>query len=303
MQISISTSISQFKFGAGGPAWLLTGGVWDDAGVWDDSSVWIDGVVWTNPDLTTASYDSVSFSVASQETNPHEIVFKTDGTKFYVVGFDSDSVFEYNLSTAWNLATATYSQSFSVSSQETQPSGLFFKSDGTKLYVVGFASDTIYQYSLSTAWDVSTASYDSVSKSVSTEEGSTTGLFFKDDGTKVFIIGLSADKIHEYSLSTAWDISSASLTTDFSVASQEGQAHALYFNEDGTRVFIVGGFNQTVYQYSLSSAWDISTASYDSISFSVSSQASGPQGLTFKSDGSKMYVIDSITDSIYQYSV
>jgi len=303
MQISISTSISQFKFGAGGPAWLLTGGVWDDAGVWDDSSVWIDGVTWTNPDLTTASYDSVSFSVTSQETNPHEIVFKTDGTKFYVVGFNNDSVFEYNLSTAWNLATATYSQSFSVSSEETQPSGLFFKSDGTKFYVVGFASDTIYQYSLSTAWDVSTASYDSVSKSVSTEEGQTTSLFFKDDGTKVFIIGLSIDKIHEYSLSTAWDISSASLTTDFSVASQEGQAHALYFNEDGTRVFIVGGFGQTVYQYSLSSAWDISTASYDSISFSVSSQAAGPFGLAFKSDGAKMYVMDSTTDSIYQYSV
>jgi hypothetical protein len=28
------------------------------------------GVVWTDPDLTTASYESLSFSVSSQETLP-----------------------------------------------------------------------------------------------------------------------------------------------------------------------------------------------------------------------------------------
>lgn len=303
MQIGIGISLTQLNAGAGGPDWLLTGGVWDDDGVWNDSSVWIDGVVWTNPDLSTASYDSVSLSVASQENNPHEAVFKTDGTKLYVLGFQNDSVFEYNLSTAWNLSTASYSQSFSVASQENQPSGLFFKSDGTKFYVVGFNTDTIYQYSMSTAWDVSSASYDSVSFSVSSQESQPTGIFFKDDGTKVFVIGLSGDDINEYSLSTAWNISTASYTTSFSVSGQEGQPHSLYFNEDGTRVFIVGGFTNSVYQYSLSTAWDISTASYDSVAFSVSSQSSGSQSVTFKSDGAKMYILDGTTDNIYQYSV
>ena len=38
------------------------------------------------------------------------------------------------------------------------------------MYVVGSSLDTVYQYALSTAWDVSTASYDSVSLSVSSQD-------------------------------------------------------------------------------------------------------------------------------------
>ena len=41
MQIGIGISLTQLNAGAGGPDWLLTGGVWDDDGVWNDSSVWI----------------------------------------------------------------------------------------------------------------------------------------------------------------------------------------------------------------------------------------------------------------------
>jgi hypothetical protein len=36
--------------------------------------------------LAVASYDGVSFSVTNEEDLPRGIFFKTDGTKFYVVG-------------------------------------------------------------------------------------------------------------------------------------------------------------------------------------------------------------------------
>jgi len=38
--------------------------------------------------------------------------------------------------------------------------------------------------------------------------------YSKDDGTKMFITGKSGS-VHEYSLSTAWDVSTASLATSF----------------------------------------------------------------------------------------
>ena len=99
--------------------------------------------------LSRAAYTNVSFSVAAPIGSPEDIAFKSDGTKMYVVGSAEDKVFQYSLSTAWNLSTASYdSVSFSVAGQDSAPTGLAFKSNGTRMYVVGNGSDTIYQYSL-----------------------------------------------------------------------------------------------------------------------------------------------------------
>ena len=65
---------------------------------------------------------------------------------------------------------------------------MFFKSDGTKFYVLGTGNDTIYQYSCATAWNVSTASYDVRLFSVTTQESTPHGLFFKSDGNKFYIV-------------------------------------------------------------------------------------------------------------------
>jgi DNA-binding beta-propeller fold protein YncE len=252
-------------------------------------------------DIANASYDSVSFSVAGEETGPQGLFFKPDGTKMYVVGLSGDDVNEYNLSTAWDITTASYSQNFSVATQDTIPSGLSFKPDGTKMYVAGNSSDAVHEYSLSTAWDVSTASY-SQSFSVSAQDTQTSGLFFKPDGTKMFVTATNGDEVNMYTLSTAWDISTASYTSRAAVGSQDIAPNGLSFNSDGTKMFVIGSGNDSVYEYSLSTAWDVSTASYSSISFSVVSQATGPSDMFFKSDGSKMYVLDGSSGAVYQYS-
>ncbi len=65
----------------------------------------------------------------------------------YVIGYTGDDVNEYDLSTAWDITTASYLQNFSVAAQETGPTGLFFKPDGTKMYVIGTTGDAVWQYS------------------------------------------------------------------------------------------------------------------------------------------------------------
>jgi hypothetical protein len=63
------------------------------------------------------------------------------------MGNANDTVFQYNLSVAYDISTASYSNiSFSVASQEDNPNAVCFKPDGTKMYVVGYTNDTIYQY-------------------------------------------------------------------------------------------------------------------------------------------------------------
>jgi len=273
------------------------------SGTVSGATLLLDGAAASSYDLANAAYDSVSFSVASQETSPAFVQFKADGTKMYVGGSGSDTVYQYSLSTAWDASTASYdSVSFSVASQENNLRGLYIKQDGTKFYTIGIQADVVHQYSMSTAWDISSASYDSVSFSVSSQENEAQGISFKSDGTKMFIVGSLGDEVNEFSLSTAWDISSASFTINFSVSGQDTNPNDLYFKPDGTKFWVSGDTNDTVYQYSCSAAWDISTASYDSVSFSVATQDTGPQGLAFGNNGTKMYVVGSVTDIIYQYS-
>ena len=259
------------------------------------------GPVWTDPDLANASYDSVSFSVAGQQGSPRSVFFSSDGSKVYITGNTPASVSEYNLSTSWDISTASYVQDFSVSTQDTVPTGVSFKTDGTKMYVTGGSGDDVNEYSLSTAWDISTASYVQNS-SVAAQDTTPYNAVFKTDGTSMYIVGYVGNDINEYSLSTAWDISTASYVQNFSFASQSSGFTSVAFASDGSQMFALSNTSDTVFEYSLSTAWDISTASYSSVSFSVTSQENSPSALAFKSDGSKMYVIGFTGDTIYQYS-
>jgi DNA-binding beta-propeller fold protein YncE len=77
----------------------------------------------------------------------------------FVVGNDNNAVYEYTLSTGFDVSSSTYSQSFSVSGQETLPTGMAFNTDGTKMFVVGRSGDDVNEYTLSTGFDISTATF------------------------------------------------------------------------------------------------------------------------------------------------
>ena len=271
------------------------------SGTVSQATLLLDGVA-NGYDLSGAAYDSVSFSVNSQNTNPLDIAFNTDGTKMYVMGNINDTVLQYSLSTGFDLSTASYDNvSFATTSQDTNPRKLSFNNDGTKMYIFGTITDTVYQYSLSTAFDLSTTSYDSVSFNAASQSTNPYGLAFNSDGTKMYLGGGSV--FYQYSLSTAFDLSTTSYdSVSFNVNGQDSTAPDLTFSNDGTKMYVMGQDNDSVYQYSLSTAFDLSTASYDSVSFNVNSQDAVPTALAFSNDGTKMYILGNINDTIYQYS-
>ena len=59
-----------------------------------------------------------------------------------------DDVNEYTLSTGFDVSTASFVDSFSVSAQETTPTGVCFNADGSRMFIVGNVNDTVYQYSI-----------------------------------------------------------------------------------------------------------------------------------------------------------
>ena len=255
-------------------------------------------------DVSTASYATPSTNykeVRSEELSPFDLFFKDDGTKMYIVGTAGDEVNEYNLSTAWDVASASYSTKVSVSYQETNPASLFFNSNGTKMYILGYSGDDVNEYNLPTAWSVNNATYVN-GFSVSTQDTNPYGLFFKGDGTKMYVCGGKNDKVYEYNLSTAWDVTTASYYQDFLVTPQESSPYSLWFKDDGTKMFVVGTSSDAVNEYHLSSAWDVSTANYVR-QFDVGNHEASARGLAFKDDGTKMYVTGTVTDVVWSYDI
>lgn len=259
--------------------------------------------------LAGASYDNKSFDVNTQLADIYGGRFKPDGTKFYAINTSKTSSNErleaYDLSTAWDISTISYnSENFGPEGQDTVPYGVDFKSDGTKMYIIGNTNDRVYQYTLSTAWDISTASYDSVYLAVNSQDSAPVDVRFKSDGTKFYISGLTNDSIFQYALTTAWDLSTASYESkSFDHSSQSTSNYGFDFNSDGTKLYIPeGGAADLIHQYTLSTAWDISTASYDSVTFYVGAVSTNARCILFKPDGTKFYIIDGTEDKIFQYS-
>ena len=242
-----------------------------------------------------------AFSVAAQENEPRDVAFSADGTKMFVLGNQGDDVNEYTLTAAWDVSTATFVDAFSVASQEITPLGLAFSTDGTKMFVMGTSGDDVNEYTLTTAWDVSTASFVDAF-SVAAQENAPLGLDFSTDGTKMFVIGNSGNDVNEYTLSTAWDVSTASFVAAFSVGAQDPTPTEATFSADGMQMFVVGFNSNAVNKYELTTAWNVSTASFVG-NFFVTAQETSPTGITFSADGTKMFVVGIDGDDVNEYSI
>lgn len=105
---------------------------------WEMTTAW---------DITTLSHVR-SFSVPGSDLNPYDVWFKPDGTRMFYLSNSSVKVVQCELSTPWDISSASASKSFSVSTQETSPRALTLNPSGTIMLVAGSDNDAIYEYSL-----------------------------------------------------------------------------------------------------------------------------------------------------------
>ena len=258
--------------------------------------------------ISNATYAMQSPSVFSQEPHPYGFTFNPNGTRMFVGG-DGGYVYQYNLSTAFNTSTASYAnKSFNVRTQVYRVFGIRFNNAGTSMYIVfqdGGASwsNQVFQYTLSTAFDVSTAYYSNKVFSVLSQESQSRGLEFSNDGTSMYLSGNTTRQIHQYTLSTAFDVSTASYANkSLSWGSQDTTSRGIGLSHDGKHVFVMAD-DDVIYQYNLSTAFDVSTGSYSGLSLNVSTQDLNALDVQFNDDTSKMYVLGRSNDRVYQFNV
>ena len=234
----------------------------------------------TGFDVSTASWTNL-VSVSTQDVRPKAIAFNTDGTKMFILGESGDDVNEYTVSTGFDLSsTVTFRDingdgtGFSVTSQEEKATGLTFNNDGTKMFVCGWKGDDINEYSLSTGFDLSsTVTFVRTSTAV-TQDGDVRDVKFNPDGTVMFVVGRGGageSDVFRYTLTTGFDVSTATFEDSYSVKDQDTSANSIEFNTDGTKMFILGEYDDKVYEYTLSTAFDFSpvTTTVDGIEVKI----------------------------------
>jgi len=188
---------------------------------------------------------------------------------------------------------------FSTAGQETNPGGAIFGDSGTKLYVIGTQSDRVQQYSVSSAYDLS-STVAHVGQANVAHGGNPQDLVFSADGSKLWTLDGGSDQLRYYTVGTNWDIttlsSSAVVTRDFS-DNVDTNPTGFRFNADGTKIILVGsskaGANgkDIIYSYDLSSAYDIAGIGVSSGTIAVAPDAE-VQFDTFKDS---LEMMDEIT--------
>ena len=275
--------------------------------------------------VSTASYNSETINVSSQEYNPNGIAFNNNGSKMFIVGYGGDEINEYNLDLlGLQLGTGSFAAA-DVGKTIEANSGVFVLTATTGTYVPNHSSYLIYAQVASGSWEMHSVVYNTVdgdlelssvqtdyfdistsvysqSLVVDTQETEPRSIAFNTDGSKMFILGETGDDVNEYTLSVGFDISTASYSQAFSVASQEQYPLGLAFNTDGTKMFVVGRDGDDVNEYALTTGFDVSTASFTD-AFSISAQEINPTGVAFSTDGTKMFIVGYGGDDVNEYAL
>ena len=252
--------------------------------------------------LTTSNYVIRKFDVNAQLTDPRDITFNNDGTKMFTNDTNADDVFEYTLSTPYDISTAVFVHNFSLNEDSSsRPFGVRFNNDGSKMFIAGRSEQRVFEYSLSRKFDISSATYTGnfIDVSAQVDKGKLFGLVFSPDGTMMFVTE-NGFGLHQYSLNKSFDLSgganfirSAAVTTLLNGSTHNG----IVFNQSGTRLFMVDSQVNAVNQYTLSEGFNIATASFDGGARDTETDASS---IDFSPSGLRMYVA-GIDDLVKEY--
>ena len=198
----------------------------------------------TGFDVSTATINSNECSHLGKDGNVVDLRLNSNGTKLFLVGYDNKIILEYSLSTAYNVSTCSYENTF-FSGDGLKPRSMAFNTNGTKLFIYDQTGNySVKQYSLNSAYDLTNATLvkeytGTASKTLKDIEGFAQGMAFSADGTKMYLTGDKEDKVHEFNLSTPFDLSNVTkVSGSYSVAGEITKMSGIAFSADGLKMFI-----------------------------------------------------------------
>lgn len=179
--------------------------------------------------------------------------------------------------------------------------GFAMSEDGTKMYTTDGITRLIQQFTLSTPFDISTATRDGQMSLSATAWPM--GFTLSPDGMNLYVSDTnSPDRIDQYRLNVANDLmSGGSHVHDFGISSTNGSPRDIEFSADGLTMIVTEGHVGDVEQYLLSTPYDISTATHDhTLDFSPYDE--WPHSSEFNDDGTAIVIAANWRAVTYELS-
>ena len=208
--------------------------------------------------ISTISHASSNKDVSGQDSSPEDIAFNADGTKMFLTARNGDKIKEYTVSPGYDVSEASYQsgQDGDVSGQTNNPEDVYFSTDGLKMFVLeNEGTDTVLEYTLGSAFDVSDESFEDAF-TLAVQNNGADSMEFSADGKKLFVTDNS--HVTEHNLSTAWDISTTSYLNKFDITSHTTNPKGLAFSPDGLNMYIIeSSATNQLHHYTLDVAWSL----------------------------------------------
>ena len=219
----------------------------------------------TNFDVSTCTYDRElplnndhsGPNGPIDDKHPFGFTFNGDGSSVYVSGNETNKIYEIKLDTEFDLSSASYTTE--IASIDGTPCGITFNNDGTKLFLAGFAQHRIVVWTLDTPYRLASVA-SSIQFSVSAQSQRPRDIDFNSDGTKMYVVSGEDKYISVYSLMNAFDLSDGERVShlgNFLVSEQDNQPFSIEFNNDGSKFYMNGYQNDSVYEYNVSTAFEL----------------------------------------------
>lgn len=238
----------------------------------------------------------------TEDGNPLGLFFKDDGTKMFITGNGSRELFEYNLSSAWDISTAVFNNiklDLSAIPGVDFASNCVFNTTGTLVFIT--TGQQLFSYILNDPWNAGSNTF-TPTIFTPTPPIIVDCVAFKPEGEKMYIGHVAADVVHEFDLPSPFVIVGAVDTgKTLQLSSEAIVPKDIFWRSNGTQLFVLGTATQNIKKFHLESEWDISTASFFKNDFPLPLN-NLPRSVHWQPDGLKMFELDSDADDITEYT-
>lgn len=219
---------------------------------------WLATTMFNSDDIVFAEFEN-SWDIYSFKTNYEtynlttwtitSIYVKPDLTSVFLLDYDNTQLVEATFN-----VPGDFTEGFTLTAKIKNLTaghrlGLTFASTGGYFYVTDTSSN-IRRYTLTTPWDIATASFD---QSLDLGTSSVPGMWFSDSG-KNLLITLHNNTVRHYYLSTAWDLSTASLQKAVSTAGlgiSGLSLSSINVSDNGRQLFLNTSDNKHLYEFAI----------------------------------------------------
>jgi len=192
-------------------------------------------------------------------------------------------IFQFSMSPAHDISSLTFVKEDDADGQSPRGIALSESGDALMIYYRNPTNpDAVFRWPTPAPFDIA---HNGPRTSLAADfSNAPQGLWFKPDGTQVYLIDNIDSTIYQYNLPTPFEWTGATQTNTFNYLTNTPSASSLTFSTDGFRMYLVDTVNKTIDQYNLPTPFDVSTAVFanETLSLPGSSGGSTPRGVAIR---------------------